>query len=624
MFCFTATAKPDVVQDILAHFDKRLGLTLQPMSGGVQRENLRYEVHPVPAAAKYPEMLRLLKASLQEDGGAIVFCASQKKVEEVAEFLQAAGVDCSYFHGGMLPEQKRQVQEGFINGTLRVIAATNAFGMGVDKPDVRLVIHLDTPGSLENYLQEAGRAGRDQTPARCVLLYDDADLDVQFRLLCNSKLTQHDIYAILKALRIIERKDRSDDGLVVVSSGEILLEIPDKHGIDPDARDADTKVRIAVAWLEEARLLERHENHTRVFHGSLLVANMEEAQARLEKQLGAKTNIEPYLKILSHLMQATDTEGISTDELMVSTGLTSLEVQKLLRDLDRLKLVSNDTEIGVTLYRDPDSASRIAALGKLEDALIKNLRIAAPDADQEQWQILNIRRLCDCLRRDTETELTPDKLSRLLKSFAEAFGDGVGQHGFFAMRPAGQDNRMIKLLRSWQTIETTRQKRLRVAQAVLSYFLKIRQGNNLLVTCTQGALEAALQADLSLQDVDIRDWSVALPAALLYLDTNEVLHLARGKAIFRSAMNIQLNPEARRRQFRKSDYAELALHYKDKIIQVHVMAEYARLAIDKIQAAMAFIVDYFAMDRTEFVRQYFAGRKEILEIATTEISTAGF
>ena len=207
-----------------------------------------------------------------------------------------------------------------------------------------------------------------------------------------------------------------------------------------------------------------------------------------------------------------------------------------------------------------------------------------------------------------------------MKSFAEAFGSGAGQRGFFALRPAGQDNRYIKLLRSWQDIETIRHKRMKLAQALVNYFTVRRQGNNLLVTCKQGDLEAALQADLTLQDLEVRDWNVALAAALLYLDTNEVLHLARGKAVFRAAMSIQLNAEARRRQFKKSDYAELALHYKDKIIQVHVMAEYARLALGKIQAAMAFIVDYFGMDRGEFVRRYFAGREDILEMATTEVS----
>jgi ATP-dependent DNA helicase RecQ len=617
VFCFTATAKPDVVDDIVEHFHKRLGISLESLSGGVRRENLLYEVHAVPAQAKYPEVLRLLEHTLRDEGGAIIFCARQKTVEEMAEFLKQAGLDCGYFHGGMPPEQKRQMQEAFIAGELRVIAATNAFGMGVDKADVRLVVHLDTPGSLENYLQEAGRAGRDQDPARCVLLYDDADLDVQFRLLRNSRLTQHDIYAILKALRSIEKKDRSE-GSVVVTSGEILLEIPDKHGIDPDANDADTKVRIAVAWLEEARLLERQENHTRLFPGSLQVASLDEARALLEKKLGPNTDIEPYITLLSQLFYSEDDEGISTDDLMLATGRNSFELQNMLRELDRFKLVSNDIEIGVTLYRDPDTTDRLEALRKLEDALIASLREAAPDADQEQWQMLNVRRLCDTLRRDAGVELEPDKLSRLLKSFAEAFGGGTGQRGFFALRPAGQDNRYLKLQRSWQDIDHIRHKRMRLAQALVNYFVTHRQGNNLLVTCKQGDLEAALQADLTLQDLEVRDWNVALAAALIYLDTNEVLHLARGKAVFRAAMSIQLNADARRRQFKKSDYAELALHYKDKIIQVHVMAEYARLALGKIQAAMAFIVDYFGMDRDEFVRRYFAGRQDILEIATTE------
>lgn len=619
VFCFTATAKPDVVEDICEHFEKRLDVILETVEGGVARENLAYEVRAVPAQAKYPEVLRLLQEALRDDGGAIVFCARQKTVEELADFLKQAGLDCGYFHGGMPSEEKRSVQESFIRGGLRVIAATNAFGMGVDKADVRLVIHLDTPGSLENYLQEAGRAGRDQSPARCILLFDEADLDVQFRLLRNSRLTQHDIHSILKALRKIERKDRSE-GAVVVTSGEILLEIPDQHRIDPDAADADTKVRIAVAWLEEARLLERQENHTRVFPGSLLVENLDEARALLEKKLGPSTNIEPYIQILSTLLQVTDDEGVSTDELMLATGQESRVVQAMLRDLDRLKLLSNDMEIGVTLNREPDTSVRIEELRQLENALIAALRVTAPDADQGQWELLNVRYLCDSLRRDANIDLDPERLTRLLKSFAEPFGGGAGQRGFFAIRPAGQDNRYIKLLRSWQEIEIIRQRRMRLAQALVNYFVAHRQGNNLLVTCKQGDLEAALQSDIALNDLDVRDWNVALATSLIYLDTNEVLHLARGKAVFRAAMNIQLNAEAKRRQFKKSDYAELELHYKDKIIQVHVMAEYARLSLGKIQAAMAFILDYFSQDRDEFIRIYFAGRKDVLEMATTEVA----
>ena len=558
-----------------------------------------------------------------------MFCARQKTVEEVSGFLRESGLACGHFHGGMPAADKRAVQEDFIAGRLRVIAATNAFGMGVDKPDVRLVIHLDTPGSLENYLQEAGRAGRDQHPARCVLLFDDADLDVQFRLLKNARLSRHDIRSILKALRSIERKDRSD-GQVVVTSGEILHEIPDKQRIDPDASDADTKVRVAVAWLEEAELLQRHENHTRVFPGSLLVASLDEARVRLAAKLGPQAHAEtfgPYLRLLSALIQADDDQGLSTDELMLATGRGSRELRAMLRELDRWRLLSNDTEIAVTLYREPDTVQRLDELARIEDALIASLREAAPDADSESWQILDVRRLCDTLRRETQVEIFPDRLTRLLKSFAEPFSEGSGssgegdvQRGFFALRPGGMDHRYLRLLRSWQQIDGIRGRRMQFARALVRAFLQRRQGNQLLVSCKQGELEDALRGDLALAGLEIAKWDAALSSALLYLDANEVLHLARGKAVFRTAMTIELEREASRRQFNQSDYAELALHYKDKIVQVHVMAEYAKLGLRKLQAAMAFIVDYFSLDRASFVKRHFGGRKELLEMAATEAS----
>ncbi|WP_301277013.1 DEAD/DEAH box helicase [Dechloromonas sp.] len=113
IFCFTATAKPDVVADICGHFEKHLNVKLEPLEGGVKRENLEYEVRSVPVQAKYAEILRLLSEALKEEGGAIVFCARQKTVEELANFLKQAGMDCGYFHGGMMPEDKRSIQEAF-------------------------------------------------------------------------------------------------------------------------------------------------------------------------------------------------------------------------------------------------------------------------------------------------------------------------------------------------------------------------------------------------------------------------------------------------------------------------------------------------------------------------------
>ena len=139
----------------------------------------------------------------------------------MAEFLQLKDVAADYFHAGLQPETKKNVQQRLITGELRVIAATNAFGMGIDKPDVRLVIHADIPGSLENYLQEAGRAGRDRDTARCVLLYSTDDVERQFGMSARSRLTRREIHGILRALRNLDRKKRLG-GEVVATAGEIL------------------------------------------------------------------------------------------------------------------------------------------------------------------------------------------------------------------------------------------------------------------------------------------------------------------------------------------------------------------------------------------------------------------
>jgi ATP-dependent DNA helicase RecQ len=93
-------------------------------------------------------------------------------------------------------------------GELRIIAATNAFGMGIDKPDIRLVVHADMPGSLENYLQEAGRAGRDRDHAKCILLFSRDDIERQFSLSARSRLEKREIGAILKSLRRLDRRTK--------------------------------------------------------------------------------------------------------------------------------------------------------------------------------------------------------------------------------------------------------------------------------------------------------------------------------------------------------------------------------------------------------------------------------
>ena len=174
ILALTATATPQVVEDICRQ------LTLQPTADGqhafrifrmsFERANLTYLVRH--ASDKLHELVHLLQIT---DGSAIVYVRSRRHAREIAEHLSDAGLSATYYHAGLEADQKDSRQRDWQHDRVRVIVATNAFGMGIDKPDVRLVAHYDCPDSIEAYFQEAGRAGRDGQPAQAVLLYNSSD-----------------------------------------------------------------------------------------------------------------------------------------------------------------------------------------------------------------------------------------------------------------------------------------------------------------------------------------------------------------------------------------------------------------------------------------------------------------
>ena len=252
LICLTATAKPDVVADIVGHLQEKLTINVKVFDGGARRDNLGFEVLSTTGKEKWFDVHQVVSDCLAQDAGsAIVYCAKRKDSEELAGFLGVKNVPADYFHAGLQPENKKDVQQRFIGGESRVIVATNAFGMGIDKPDVRLVVHADIPGSLENYLQEAGRAGRDKQPARCVLFYTLEDVEQQFMLSSRARLNRREIHSILRALRRLDRK-KHGHGEVVATAGEILLDEED-NVFERDSATDDTRVRTAIAWLEEAK-----------------------------------------------------------------------------------------------------------------------------------------------------------------------------------------------------------------------------------------------------------------------------------------------------------------------------------------------------------------------------------
>lgn len=588
--CFTATAKQKVVSDICDYFNQKLGVNLKVFASNTERQNLRYTVlHAETADEKYTQLRHII---LGHKCPTIVYAARTQRTRELAERLQRDGINALPFNGKMDAADKVTNQNAFMSGKVQVIVATSAFGMGVDKKDVGLVVHYDISDSLENYVQEAGRAGRDPSmEASCFVLFNDSDLDKHFILLNQTKLSLSEIQQVWKAIKDLTARHEK------VSCSP--LEIARQAGWnDDDTNNIETRVRGAITALEQAGFISRGSNAPQIFATSIKVRSMDDVRQRLN----ASTLFD---------------------------DITREEAARIIHSL----ISSRSTVRG----RGAEAESRVDyladILGMRKETVVRNINLMRQEgilADAQDMQAFIdytgiTRKMEDTLRLELfllQNFSTDIKVFNYKQLNAEA-------------QNAGHSRCTVKLLRTllhFLLIKNYIRKDEHTASGNVSLRLEMEHATTLerfnrrVELCRHVAKHlAARETDkmITFSMIDLlnqfnatRDASAFnsnekaslgdMEEALLYLSKVGLLKIEGGFMVIYNTMQLQRKVE-RTRRYGKEQYRLLDEFYRQRIQQIHIVGEYANMMVRDYDAAMQFVTDYFLLDYKLFINKYFKG-----------------
>lgn len=612
--CFTATAKPSVIEDIRKYFADKNDLELDLIQTSASRVNLSYRVMiKMSDEDKYQTVRNLLES---HSCPAIIYVNRTKKAHDLAKRLACDGFSALPYHGKMDPTEKTHNQEAFIRDDVRIIVATSAFGMGVDKKDVGLVIHFEISNSLENYVQEAGRAGRDQNiQAECIALFNVDDLDKHFIMDNQTRLSLNEIQQVWKAIRSLTLKRRT--------ISQSAIEIARKAGWDDSLDQIETRVKTAIGALEEGGYLNRTFNSPRIFADSIMCRTTMEASSIIQKQEWSETDKTNATRIISKLIgtrsrsKANNAEAESRVDYMADQlGLSRAYIVDLLNRMRSIDLLADAKDMTVYISQDEKesrSRQRLRLLGEIEHHLMREL-----DVQVKQYNLkkLNESALEKGISGSSMIHLkTIFRFLQTSKQIQLAYTD----------KPKNQ-HIAINFLSSIKEMQAALEKRLEMATFILEYLytLKMQEEKNE-KTSGEAAVnfsvheilrEYNLSQRLVHQEYSIKD----IENTLLYLSYVEEIKIEGGFLVIYNPMTITRLADDGRWKFLKDDYRKLELFYQNKIQQIHIVGEYAKIMVGDYKKALQFADDYFRMEYKAFLKKYFIGnRRDMIDRTITQV-----
>lgn len=597
--CFTATAKQKVISDIKDYFKQKLDLDLALYTSGAGRKNLRYEVlYKESDEEKYTTLRWLIE---QKNCPTIVYVSRTKRTTELAQKLCDDGIAALAFNGKMDSAEKQANQDAFIRDEVQVMVATSAFGMGVDKPNIKLVIHYDISDSLENYVQEAGRAGRDQNlQAECYVLFHDRDLDKHFMMLNQTKLSISEIQQVWKAVKDLTK------GRSVIQ--RTPLEIARQAGWDENVVDIETRVKTAVQALENAGYIKRGKNVPHVYATSILVKNMMEASSKIEMSLKMSEKERSNAKrIMSMLISARSIVNAQNDDaesrvdyISDRLGIERQETFKLLQILREESILANTMDLTAYILKTDTENKSLNVLKKyaaVEQFLVSRI--------SGEGQYINLKEL-------NESAINSGIKNATINTFKTVFYYWTIKK-YIKKSIENTTARIIIIPEiSMEALWEQRQQCIRLSDFIVKYlFEKSRESvasEEQLVEFSILELKKEYQKSKAQSREDITDKEIE--DALLYLSKIGAMKLEGGFLVLYSGMQITRLEMDNKIRYKADDYKSLNEYYKQKIQQIHIVGEFANMMVRSYNEALQFVKEYFQMDYKLFIAKYFKGNRK--------------
>ena len=601
--CFTATAKQKVITDIRDYFRRKLNVELELYASSSARKNLQYSVLYAETEEEKYNLLRGLM--IGNSCPTIIYVSRTHKTTELSRKLSMDGLNALPFHGKMDSNDKIANQNAFIANDVQAMVATSAFGMGVDKKDVGMVIHYDISDSLENYVQEAGRAGRDpKTAAKCYVLYSDHDLDKHFILLNQTKVSISEIQQVWKAIKDFTRQRKK----VFCSA----LEIARQAGWNEEVTEIETRVRTAIAALEEAGYVSRGNNAPHVFATGIMVKNMDEARKRIHQSpiFTNEQEKQKAIRIIRSLISskgkalATDDDAESrVDYIADRLGMTKESVINTVNLMRQEGILADSMDMSAYLEHSDNKAKQLfEQFAKLEVFLLK---VFSQTETAVSYKFLNE------LAEEGGVSTTVKTIKTLLyflsvKAYIRK-KENAYREMIHVVLCQDLDNTLAKSERRFQICrfildklyaESAKITRNQDNQERMVQFSTV----SLLKEYTAQLKSELFQSSKSFGIEEVEE-------ALLYLSKIGAVKLEGGFLVIYNAMEVSRLKEMKYR-YNKEDYRMLDEFYKQKRQQIHIVGEYANMKVRDYDAALQYVQDYFQMDYKKFISKYFEGERK--------------